>query len=53
MMRSADRSTGVRAWKLQTPLYFLPKDIGIKVAVFADAGSLWDYQGTNKLECDR
>ncbi|HET7912276.1 MAG TPA: outer membrane protein assembly factor BamA, partial [Pseudolabrys sp.] len=29
----------------QTPLYFLPKDIGIKVAVFADAGSLWNYQG--------
>jgi outer membrane protein insertion porin family len=29
----------------QTPLYFLPKDIGIKLAVFADAGSVWDYQG--------
>jgi outer membrane protein insertion porin family len=29
----------------QTPLYFLPKDIGIKIAVFADAGSVWDYQG--------
>jgi outer membrane protein insertion porin family len=29
----------------QTPLYFLPKDVGIKVAVFADAGSLWNYQG--------
>jgi outer membrane protein insertion porin family len=29
----------------QTPLYFLPKEIGIKLAVFADAGSLWDYQG--------
>jgi outer membrane protein insertion porin family len=29
----------------QTPLYFLPKDIGIKVAAFADAGSLWDYKG--------
>jgi outer membrane protein insertion porin family len=29
----------------QTPLYFLPKDIGIKVAVFADAGSLWNYEG--------
>jgi len=29
----------------QTPLYFLPKDIGIKLAVFADAGSLWDYRG--------
>jgi outer membrane protein insertion porin family len=29
----------------QTPLYFLPKEIGIKVAAFADAGSLWNYQG--------
>jgi outer membrane protein insertion porin family len=29
----------------QTPLYFLPKEIGIKVAVFADAGSLWGYKG--------
>jgi outer membrane protein insertion porin family len=29
----------------QTPLYFLPKDIGIKIAAFADAGSLWDYRG--------
>lgn len=31
--------------EVQTPLYFLPKEIGIKVALFADAGSLWDYQG--------
>jgi outer membrane protein insertion porin family len=29
----------------QTPLYFLPKEVGIKVAVFADAGNVWDYQG--------
>jgi len=29
----------------QTPLYFLPKEIGIKIAVFADAGSLWNYKG--------
>ena len=29
----------------QTPLYFLPKDIGIKIAAFADAGNLWNYQG--------
>jgi outer membrane protein insertion porin family len=29
----------------QTPLYFLPKDIGIKLAAFADAGSLWNYKG--------
>jgi outer membrane protein insertion porin family len=29
----------------QSPLSFIPKDVGIKVAVFADAGSLWDYRG--------
>lgn len=29
----------------QTPLYFLPKEIGIKLATFADAGSLWGYRG--------
>src|SRR6185369_10474896 len=28
-----------------TPLYFLPKDAGIKVAAFADAGSVWGYTG--------
>ena len=31
--------------EVQTPLYFLPKDAGIKVAAFADAGSLWNYTG--------
>jgi outer membrane protein insertion porin family len=31
--------------ELQTPLYFLPKEIGIKIAGFVDAGSLWDYKG--------
>lgn len=31
--------------ELQTPLFFLPKEVGIKMAVFADAGSLWDYKG--------
>lgn len=31
--------------EVQTPLYFLPKDIGIKMAAFVDAGSLWDYKG--------
>ena len=30
------------SFELQTPLYFLPKDAGIKVAAFADAGSLWN-----------
>jgi outer membrane protein insertion porin family len=31
--------------EFQTPLFFLPKEIGIKFATFVDAGSLWDYQG--------
>ena len=31
--------------EFQTPIYFLPKAIGIKVAAFADAGSLWGYKG--------
>jgi outer membrane protein insertion porin family len=31
--------------ELQTPLYFLPKDAGVKLAAFADAGSLWNYVG--------
>jgi outer membrane protein insertion porin family len=29
----------------QSPVFFVPKEIGIKMAVFADAGSLWDYRG--------
>lgn len=31
--------------EFQTPLFFAPKEVGIKLAVFADAGSLWNYQG--------
>ncbi|MEP9377996.1 outer membrane protein assembly factor BamA [Aquabacter sp. CN5-332] len=31
--------------EVQFPLSFLPKDVGLKGAVFADAGSLWDYTG--------
>lgn len=29
----------------QAPFTFLPKDAGLKGAVFADVGSLWDYKG--------
>ena len=29
----------------QSPIPFIPRDVGLKVAVFADAGSLWDYKG--------
>jgi outer membrane protein insertion porin family len=31
--------------EFQVPLYFLPKDVGMRGAIYADAGSLWDYQG--------
>ena len=31
--------------EFQTPLFFAPKEVGIKLAVFADAGSLWNYRG--------
>ncbi len=31
--------------EVQFPLAFLPKDVGMKGAIFADAGSLWDYTG--------
>jgi len=31
--------------EFQTPLFFAPKETGIKVAVFADAGSLFNYVG--------
>jgi outer membrane protein insertion porin family len=33
------------SFEVQTPLYFLPKDSGVKVAAYADAGSLWNYVG--------
>jgi Outer membrane protein/protective antigen OMA87 len=39
--------------EFRTPLYFLPKDAGIKVAAFADAGSLWNYQGPTTFPRDR
>jgi outer membrane protein insertion porin family len=30
---------------VQTPIYYLPKESGVKIAAFVDAGSLWDYKG--------
>jgi outer membrane protein insertion porin family len=44
-----DSIGGTNFWaataELQIPLYFIPKDVGIRGAVFADAGSVWDYKG--------
>ncbi len=39
---------GVSA-EIQFPFAFLPKDIGMKGAIFADAGSLFDYGGPTKF----
>ena len=30
---------------MQFPIWGLPKDIGLRGAVFADAGTLWGYKG--------
>jgi outer membrane protein insertion porin family len=44
-----DALGGTHYWgtsvEFQTPLFFIPKEMGIKVAAYADAGSLWNYTG--------
>src|SRR5258705_1033265 len=46
---TADALGGTKYWgasaELQMPFWFLPKEVGLKGAVYADAGSLFDYQG--------
>jgi len=46
---TADALGGTKYWgasaELQMPFWFLPKEVGLKGAVYADAGSLWDYKG--------
>jgi outer membrane protein insertion porin family len=33
------------SYELQTPVFFAPKDFGMRLAAFADAGQLYDYRG--------
>jgi outer membrane protein insertion porin family len=44
-----DALVGTKYWgssfELQMPFWFLPKEIGLKGALYADAGGLYDYQG--------
>jgi outer membrane protein insertion porin family len=44
-----DALGGTKYWgasaELQMPFWFLPKEVGLKGAMYADAGSLFDYQG--------
>ena len=35
------------------PFWFLPKEVGLKGAVYADAGGLFDYQGPTTWSLDR
>ncbi len=46
-----DALGGTKYWgasvEAQMPLWFMPKEIGLKAAVFADAGSLWGYKGAD------
>ncbi|QWG16306.1 outer membrane protein assembly factor BamA [Bradyrhizobium sediminis] len=46
---TGDSLGGTKYWgvsaELQMPFWFLPKEIGLKGAVYADAGGLYDYKG--------
>ncbi len=48
-----DALGGTKYWgaslELQMPFWFLPKEVGLKGAVYADAGGLYDYTGTDVL----
>jgi outer membrane protein insertion porin family len=44
-----DALGGTKYWgvsaELQMPFWFLPKEVGLKGAIYADAGGLYDYKG--------
>ncbi len=46
---SQDALGGTKYWgaslELQMPFWFLPREVGLKGAVYADAGGLYDYKG--------
>lgn len=46
---TGDALGGTKYWgaslEMQMPFWFLPKEVGLKGSVYADAGSLWGYQG--------
>jgi outer membrane protein insertion porin family len=47
---TGDALGGTKYWgasaELQMPFWFLPKEVGLKGSVYADAGGLFDYKGT-------
>ena len=46
---TGDSLGGTKYWgasfELQMPFWFLPREVGLKGAVYADAGGLYDYKG--------
>jgi outer membrane protein insertion porin family len=46
---TGDALGGTKYWgasaEMQMPFWFLPKEVGIKGALYADAGGLWGYTG--------
>lgn len=48
-----DALGGTKYWgasaELQMPFWFLPKEVGLKGAVYADAGSVFGYEGATSL----
>jgi outer membrane protein insertion porin family len=44
-----DALGGTKYWgasaELQMPFWFLPREVGLKGAIYADAGGLYDYKG--------
>ena len=46
---TGDALGGTKYWgasmELQMPFWFLPKEVGLKGSVYADAGGLFDYKG--------
>jgi outer membrane protein insertion porin family len=52
-LSTTDSLGGTTYWaasaELQFPLWFLPKEIGIKSALFVDVGSLYNYEGSTNI----
>ncbi|HWV42295.1 outer membrane protein assembly factor BamA [Pseudorhodoplanes sp.] len=48
-----DAIGGTNFWaaslELFIPLHFIPKDIGIRASIYADAGSVWNYKGPTSV----
>lgn len=48
-----DALGGTKYWgasaELQMPFWFLPKEVGLKGAIYADAGSVFGYEGVTSL----